>query len=132
MRLEPVPSALGNPDTLVYGIDQTLNDILDHLQDPLPRSVPPLRDDEGNPLRAYYRACEQALLEALVLIQADRRQLDARERDDAFAELRRAIRHHANRDLVALAEVFRPVAGAHSAHPHHAHHPHSAHAAAHS
>ena len=107
MRLEPVPSALSNPDTLAFGIDWTLDEILAHLRQPQRKPAPAPVADESNPLWAYYRAGEQALLEALVLIQADRAHLEAGERDAAFAELRRAIRMHAREEMEALAGVAR-------------------------
>jgi hypothetical protein len=69
---------LANPDTLVYLIPDSLDDILAILakESPAPQSSPrakthlPACNCGNNPYLAYFLAGEQALVEAVVLLQA--------------------------------------------------------------
>lgn len=109
LRLEEFTTALANPDTLVFGVDRSLNEIFAGLLRPArvrPLSGPGPECGCGrNPLRAYYRAGEQAVLEALVLAQARRTTLAAAERDREFAEVKAVVTALARRDIDALARV---------------------------
>ncbi|MBA3849417.1 MAG: hypothetical protein C0502_05405 [Opitutus sp.] len=119
LRLEKVASPLANPDTLVFGVDHTLSEIFSGLLRPArPRRSPGAARECGcdrHPLRAYYRAGEQAVLEALVLAQVRRAPLAAAERDREFAEVKAVVTALARRDIDALARVCRlapePAAG---------------------
>ena len=108
LRIEKVSTPLANPDTLVYLFDQTLNEVFHALIGPPPaRAVaPPLSARDTNPLYAYFVAGEQALLEALILIQAGARELDPKERDADVAHLRHIMHKIARRDIVSLEGVF--------------------------
>jgi len=107
LRIEKVSTALANPDTLVYLFDHTLDEVFAALQQPpsAPAPVPTAGAGMENPLFAYFRACEQALLEALVLAQATTRNLDPKERDADFAHLRQVMLKIARRDIDALEGV---------------------------
>lgn len=109
LRLERVASPLANPDTLVFGLDRSLGEIFSALLHPEGVEPGPAIGDEEcacgrHPLRAYYRAGEQAVLEALVLAQAERAPSPA-ERDREFAEVKAVVSSIARRDLEAFARV---------------------------
>jgi hypothetical protein len=105
MRIEPVASPLGNPDTLVFGISQAFKEILDTARHPPsePAPVPAECECGRNPLHAFYRAGEQAILEALVLAQTETPDLTAERRDASFRDLQAAILHVKNREIGAIA-----------------------------
>jgi hypothetical protein len=107
LRLEPVASPLVHPDTLAYGIPGALREIIARLWSPSVEN--PEEHVEcacgRNPLQAFYTAGEQAMLEALVLVQATQPALAAGERAATVEELRRAVRFVAHRDIAALAGV---------------------------
>lgn len=110
LRLERVASPLANPDTLVFGLDRSLSEIFSALLHPegVEPGPGPIGEDEcacgRQPLRAYYRAGEQAVLEALVLAQAERAP-HPEERDREFAEVKAVVSAIAWRDLEAFARV---------------------------
>lgn len=105
LRVEPVPSPLGNPDTLAFGIDDSLTEIFQLLRQPPGESPwpPPHCTCGQNPLQAFYLAGEQALLETLILVQAGFVGLEPAARDQSFASLRHAIRHIAHREISVMA-----------------------------
>lgn len=110
LRIERVNTPLANPDALVYLFDQTLNEVFAMLRHPPARSSPLPREDVSgkNPLFAYFVAGEQALLEALILAQADSHDLDPAERDADLTELKRVIWTIARRDIGSLEGLSRP------------------------
>lgn len=105
MRLEPVSSPLGHPDTLVFGIRAAVDEILERFLNPVdqPCNGPVECRCGCNPLQAFFVAGEQAMLEALVLLQAESQTIPAAERASTVAELRRAIRQVAHRETAAIA-----------------------------
>lgn len=110
LRLERVASPLANPDTLMFGVERSLEEIFAALRRPRPpgKGCGPAEAECGcgrHPLRAYYRAGEQAVLEALVLSQARRAPLAAAARDREFAEVKAVVARLAHRDVAALAKV---------------------------
>lgn len=115
LRLEKVTSPLAHPDTLAFGINDSLSEIFSALRrGPVP--APVSRSDCGcgrHPLGAYYLSGQQAVLEALVLAQAARAPLAPAVRDAEFAEVKAAVTALAARDLAALAQVcqLKPPAG---------------------
>lgn len=106
LRLEPVSSPLGHPDTLVFGIEGALRAIMALLWQPPAETAPgPVACACGcNPLHAFFVAGEQALLETLVLVQSESSQpVSVRERAQALEELRRAVRHVAHQETSLIA-----------------------------
>lgn len=105
LRLEPVASPLAHPDTLVFGIEGALREIFALLWHPSAEA------GHGavtcacgrNPLGAFFVAGEQALLEALVLVQAAHPATTAAVRAQALEDLRCAVRHVAHRETSLLA-----------------------------
>ncbi len=108
LRIEKVNTPLANPDMLVYLFNQTLDEVFANLGHPHARhSSQPIECASGkNPLLAYFRACEQALLEALILAQAESRSLDPHERDADVLELKQVLHSIARRELANLDGVF--------------------------
>ena len=108
LHVERALSPLAHPDTLVYLLDETLEKIFAGLssaggeKNPAPLASPPAwpRCDCGrNPYLRFYVAGEHALLEALVLIQAESHVRDANARDLAVLELYGVVRHFARNDV---------------------------------
>lgn len=92
LRIEPTTSPLGAPDALVHLLGQTFDGIVRALADRARPKVAPHTCLCGcNPLLAYFRAGEQAMLEALVLVQAEQRSLSAARRQAEVAELRAVV-----------------------------------------
>ncbi len=109
LHLEPVASPLGDPKTLVFGIEGYLREVFALLWHP-PADLAEETAECAcgrNPLRGFFVAGEQALLETLVLEQAGRPVLARGDRARDAAELRRAVRHVAHRELSALAGLCR-------------------------
>ncbi|HLP25520.1 MAG TPA: hypothetical protein VK477_07575, partial [Acidobacteriota bacterium] len=110
LRLQPVVSALARPDTLMFGVDAVLDEVIARLNRP-PAKRPVRRWADNfcgrNPLRAFYATGEQALLETLVGVQTSLGRTVPRERTAALEELRQAIRAVARRDLEGLASLCR-------------------------
>lgn len=104
LRLERVQTPLGNPDTLVFMFDQTLDEVLAELPLRPAASVRPRPECQCdcNPMRAYFPALEQALLEALVLVQAGQPSLSPDERVAAVTELCGTLRRIAQREIAAF------------------------------
>jgi hypothetical protein len=104
LRLERPPTPLGNPDTLVFMFDQTLDEVLAALPARPAAVVRPRPECECrcNPLQVYFPALEQALLEALVLVQTEQPALTAGERVEAVTELCATLRRMARREIAAF------------------------------
>ncbi len=115
LRVEPVGTPLGHPDSLVHLIDWTLDEILAALSHPFSRQRAghhhSLGHDSvgcpcgGNPLLHYFAAGEQAMREALVLSQAALLDLDPRERDASFEELNLVLQEISRREIEAFCSV---------------------------
>lgn len=155
LRTERVTSPLAYPDSMVHLIEWALDQLFAALREPAVRRRAEHSGSRAvsrpecpcgkNPLLAFFRAGEQAMLEALVLEQAAHRPIEPRERDAALNELCYAIRSMERREVDAFCSVclnhptaapVRPRAGEqlpdHAGHAHsrsHAHHasPTSAH-----
>jgi hypothetical protein len=104
LRIERVQTPLGSPDTLVFMFDQTLDEVLAALPGRAAGKVQPRPEPEChcNPMRVYFPALEQALMEALVLVQAEQPALTAVERVDAVTELCGTMRRIARREIAAF------------------------------
>ena len=72
LRIARMNTPLANPDTLVFMFDPTLDAVLAALPGHAVRSVGPRPTCRfaNNPMRVYFTALEQALLEALILAQS--------------------------------------------------------------
>ncbi len=115
LRVEPVATPLGHPDSLVHMLDWTLDEIFAGLANPLGRhrvgrarigheSAPPCPCGR-NPLLAYFAAGGQAMRQALVLVQAGLAGLDPIERDAAFYELNLILQQISRREIEAFCGV---------------------------
>lgn len=110
LRLDRPATALARPDILVHLFDHTLDDVLTSKRPAgKPASVAgrmPGRCD-CNPLRPYFAALEQALLEALIWTQAADPSLNVEERVAQVGELCRRLRLVAQREICLLDGLCR-------------------------
>jgi hypothetical protein len=99
---------------LVYLFDQTLDEVFERLGDSVPRrSFARLNQvSDKNPFVAYYRAGEQALLEALIHTQAKSSTLDSSSRDTDLAKLKLVLGTIARREILAWEGICRREKGA--------------------
>lgn len=115
LRLEKVTTPLANPDTLIFGVDRSLTEIFAALRSAGAPTARPGAAKECacgcNPFRAYYQAGEQAVLEALVLTQAERAPAPE-QRDGEFAAVKAVVTALAQRDLEAFAQLCQRPPGA--------------------
>ena len=115
LRVEPVLTPLGHPDTLAHLIQWTLDEIFHDLatgglrrrshQSHVGAPNRSLCICGRNPLLAYFDAAAQSLREALILIQASIPCLDPIERDASLEELNLALDHVAHREIEAFCGV---------------------------
>jgi len=112
LRIEKVTTPLANPDTLVFALDQSLDEIFAALGQPLPHKPAEcsVRSDGPSPWRAYFRAGEQALLESLVLLQAEMDALDPATRDTSFGCLKQVINNLTQREISAWSAISQQTA----------------------
>ncbi|MBI2516243.1 MAG: hypothetical protein HYV95_04945 [Opitutae bacterium] len=113
LRAEPTTSPLGTPDALVYMLGQTFDELLTALAEPKRKLA--LKDHHClcgcNPLLAYFRSAEQALLEALVLIQAGRPQMTTRQRQAELEELQRVVKTIGEQETSVICSICQRCAG---------------------
>jgi hypothetical protein len=117
LLLERADTPLANPAALVHLIEWTLDRIFEALRSRKAylvgapsRRVSALRAHCAcghNPFIKHFVACEQALLEALVLIQAEDPPPDPARRDTSVAELYLVIHEIARREVDSLCSVCR-------------------------
>jgi len=102
LRIERVATPLGHPDTLVHLFDHTFDEILRSLRQGVEGSLEPRPEPacESNPLRAYFPALEQALLEALIMDQAVNAAVSSEEHRANAHELTVLLRRIAKREMV--------------------------------
>jgi hypothetical protein len=105
LRIEPVSGPLANPEALVHLIPQTLEQVFVMLAKPVrtpvsimaARACVPKCGCGRNPYHSYFVAAEQALTEAVVLLQAA---LPASERSQSdVAEVMFAVRKLARLEI---------------------------------
>lgn len=91
--VEPVNTPLANPRSLIFLLDETIDAVFAALRRGASNRRVPVPDCPcgRNPYLSYFRAGRQALLEALVLLQAETAALDPDERDNAVATLNAAL-----------------------------------------
>ena len=114
LRAERVTSGMANPDSLVYLMDWTLDQLMDelrqsrfrrHLEN---RSKPSERQScvcGMNPLLAYFSAAEQAVIEVLFLAAGEVSQLSSLERGASLEDLKSALHAVARRDIESFCAV---------------------------
>ena len=115
LRIERVNTPLANPTALVLMLDWTLDEIFAALRRPHSRRRAARALHAGaerdlcpcgrNPLLAYFEAGKQAMVESLVLAQAEHPGLDAEERDAAMAELKLCLHAITQREIEAFCAV---------------------------
>lgn len=114
LHAEPVATPLGNPHALVHLIEWTLNEIFQSLTSHAGRRrfgrrlavATHARDCCGrNPLLAHFAAGEQAMREALIMVQAATPVLDPIERDASLEELNQVLRDVAHHEIEAFCGV---------------------------
>lgn len=112
LRIEKVTTPLANPDTLVFALDNSLDEIFAALRQPPPRkpAPDPATTEGSSPWWAYFRAGEQALLESLILLQAEMESLDPAARDTSFGNLKQVINNLTRREIEAWGAICRQAA----------------------
>lgn len=112
LHIEPVTTPLANPGTLAFMIDDSLDAVYATLagRRPLRPFKPSPTADSHNPFIAYFLAGKQALLEALVLVQAQAAGTDRNHREAAVAELTSAIEGIVGSEVDAFGQVCHPAA----------------------
>lgn len=118
LRVEPVSSPLGDPETLKHMIDYTLDTLFSALKTTTPHRSPSscaakraLCKCGRNPLLAYFIAGEQALLETLVLAQTAVPD-SSENRAAAALELKESLAYVAHREIetfCALCQIREPA-----------------------
>lgn len=114
LRVERANTALAHPDTLVHLLDWSLDEVLRTL----PLRTLPLRSSGRahaglradcscgrNPLLHFFIAGEQALLETLVIAQAELPRLDPIRRDRAVTELYLVVRGLARAEVASFCSL---------------------------
>ncbi len=112
LRAEPVTSPLGHPDSLIYLMDWTLDQLFLTLRKGSPRrtsrqrsGIPRCEQNQlgclcgGNPLLAYFRTAERALIEITLPL------LPPTSRDLTLNELSLALHHIAKREVETICAV---------------------------
>ena len=126
LRVEPVLTPLGHPDTLAHLIDWTVAEVFRDLAAGAHRRHAELGHVGApyrslcvcgrNPLLAYFDAASQVLREALILTQASIACLDPVERDASLEELNLVLDHVSRREIEAFCGVCQHGAKRHDSH----------------
>lgn len=126
LRIERASTPLAHPDALVHLIDWSLDEIFQALANPLahrPHGRKPSAENHRhecpcgrNPYLAYFAAGEQAVHEALIMVQAETAALDPQDRDNTLAEINQVLLHIARREIEAFCGVcqYRQTPAAHA------------------
>jgi hypothetical protein len=118
LRLEQVDSPIADPEHLVYLIDWTFDEILGQLRIGKAKQAGGVRPFASsavragchcgrNPLIKFFLAGEQALLEALVLLQSGEIPCEPGDRSTAVTELYLAVHTVAAREVDTLCSMCR-------------------------
>ena len=118
LRVERLHTPLADPNTLVFMFDLTLDEVLAALpgRRPVRKTGPrPTCRTAGNPMRDYFSALEQALLEALVHAQAAQAAAPSggpaatlAGRTAAVRELRATLHRIARREIAVFDNLGQP------------------------
>ena len=125
LRIEPVASPLGHPDTLSHLIDHTLDDLFHLLKSAEGRkrshhptlfhaTLSDACECGRNPLLAYFVAGERSLMESLVLAQTESTELPTEQRNRAVSELITTLHALAWKEIKAFCDLCQ-----HRPHPSH-------------
>jgi hypothetical protein len=118
LRDEPPPSALGNPDTLVFMMDGTLEAFFAALRSPTPRrwlahhplltgTLPETCPCGRNPLLPYYQSGEQAVLAIAAQALDKTSRAPAAEQERLLADVQIAFHYLAQHELQAFCDLCR-------------------------
>jgi hypothetical protein len=110
LRLERASSPLAMPDTLVYLLDTTLNEVFREMAAWSPRRhpnvlAPAICPCGRNPLLVYFSAGRQALRDALIRIQSAGPVPTCAQRDLALACLDQVFNYISRREITAFCAV---------------------------
>lgn len=114
LRVERVTSGMANPDSLIFLMDWTLDQLMDEIQQFHFRRRGGHQASNGarnfcacgrNPLLAYFATLEQALIEVLFLADQELAELTPGERNASLEELKSAQNEVARRDIETFCSV---------------------------
>lgn len=114
LRAERVTSGMANPDSLIYLMDWTLDQLMDEVRQSHYRRRETHRITGGarsfcvcgkNPLLAYFATAEQAIVEVLFLAEANLNKLTPLERNASLDDLKSALNEVARRDIESFCSV---------------------------
>ena len=114
LRAERITSGMALPDSLIYLMDWTLDQLMDEVRQSHYRRREARRATSGarsfcvcgqNPLLAYFATAEQAIVEVLFLVDADLSRLTPLERNASLDELKSALNEVARRDIESFCSV---------------------------
>lgn len=109
LRAERASTAMANPDTLVYMMDLTLDEVFAALRAAETAPVAGPEDYECpcglNPMLVYFAAMRQVLTEALILAQAALPEQKPRQRESDLARLKRVVDEAVAREIVAFCSL---------------------------
>lgn len=114
LRAERVTSGMAHPDSLVYLMDWTLDQLMNELRQARFRRHldGTTRQNERqqctcgmNPLLAYFSAAEQAVIEVLFLSVGELSNLSSIERSASLEDLKNALHEVARRDIESFCAV---------------------------
>ncbi len=114
LRAERVTSGMANPDSLIYLMDWTLDQLMNELRQSHyrrhlgNRASPSERQRCScgmNPLLAYFSAAEQAVIEILFLAAGELSKLSSIERGASLEDLKSALHEVARRDIESFCAV---------------------------
>jgi len=107
LRIEPASTPLALPDTMVHHIGPTLDEVFKGLANPQSLAhVKPAHCRCGrNPLQAFFRAGELALLESLIMVQVATPDLAKSDREEAVTDLKQTLHALSWREIADFCSV---------------------------
>ena len=111
LRVERACSPLAHPDSLVHLVNWALDEVIGILRQDDGGAQPVLEPAAEclcgrNPYAGFFRAGEQSIMEALILVQVEQAaSLNPKARDRAVAELNAALRGIRNREVTSFCSL---------------------------
>ncbi|MCF7687503.1 MAG: hypothetical protein K9M98_04900 [Cephaloticoccus sp.] len=107
LRIEPANTPLALPDTMVHLIGPTLDEVFAGLANPqgLTHIKPAHCRCGRNPLLAFFRAGELALLESLIMVQVATPDLAKSDREEAVTNLKQILHALSWREIAEFCSV---------------------------